>query len=178
MSSMATTVTPTVSHALVAFTMSDVVVAALVAGLVSLITIVAEHSRARGDRLRVQYAEAFRAYAAYREFPYVIRRRCDDSGAERVRISTALQEVQSQLTFFESWIDLESPTVAKEYCALLRAMRSIAGTAMHRAWELRPAHEAEDMNIPDYAGDLGTLQPLEDRFVDAARKRLRWWRIR
>lgn len=99
MGSATSTVVPGIASGLGASLLSSVVVAAIVAGIVSLVTVLMEHERARRDRLREQYAEAFRAYASYREFPYVVRRRTDNGGDERVRISEALREVQERLTF-------------------------------------------------------------------------------
>lgn len=175
MNSATSTVLPDVASGLGSLLLSDVVVAATVAGIVSVVVVLIEQERARRDRLREQYAEAFRAYASYREFPYVVRRRIDDSGAERVRISEALREIQERLTFWQAWMGLESASAAREYRKLIDATRDIAGNAMRRAWELPPVGQDREMNIPDYAEDLKQLTPLEKTYVDAAGTRLSGW---
>jgi len=175
MGSVTSTMIPVAASGLGASLITDVVVAALVAGIVSLVTVLMEHERARRDRLREHYADAFRAYASYREFPYVVRRRTDDGGAERVRISEAFREVQEQLTFWQAWMGLESAHVAREYRKLIDATRDIAGNAIRRAWELSPVMQDEDMNISDYAADLKQLVPMEAAYVEAARRRLSGW---
>lgn len=151
---------------------SDVVVAALVAGAVSFVVMLADHRRAHVDRLRNQYAEAFRAYAAYREFPYVIRRRGSDDSAERSRITEELRHVQEQLTFSLAWMELESPDVSRAYARLVDQMRDVAGNEMRRAWELPPTENGGDMNVANYQEDLKALRDAERTFLAAADKRL------
>lgn len=70
---------------------------------------------------------------------------------------------------------LESASVAHEYRKLIDATRDVAGNAIRRAWELPPATQDNDMNIPDYAEDLKQLAPLEKTYVEAARTRLSGW---
>jgi len=180
MESVTTTVSSGITPGLGVSLLSDVVVAAIVAGIVSLVTVLMAHERARRDRLREQYADAFRAYASYKEFPYVVRRRADGGVGEHVRISEAFRDVQERLTFWQAWMGLESAGVAREYRKLIDATRDIAGNAIRRAWELPPVTQDNDMNIADYAEDLKQLIPLEGAYVDAARKRLggwlpKWW---
>lgn len=151
---------------------SDVVVAAIVAGAVSFLVMLADHRRAHTDRLRNQYAEAFRAYAAYREFPYVIRRRGNDDAVERSRITEELRRVQEQLTFSLAWMELESPDVSRAYVKLVDQMRDIAGNEMRRAWELPYAATSGEMNVADYHEDLKTLKDAERAFLAAADRRL------
>ena len=175
MESVTTAVGSGITSGIGASLLSEVVVAAIVAGIVSLVTVLVAHERARRDRLREQYADAFRAYASYREFPYVVRRRVEDGAGEHVRISEAFRDVQERLTFWQAWMGLESAHVAREYRKLIDATRDIAGNAIRRAWELPPVTQDTDMNIADYAEDLKRLIPLENAYVDAARKRLSGW---
>lgn len=170
------TVIPTISVVQSAGLLDQALVAAVVAGLVTLLITVFDHTRLRQDRLREQYAAAFRAYAAYREFPYVVRRRTDDGPTERIRISEALRDVQERLTFSCAWMTLESQEVARQYNRLVEATRDVAGNAMRRAWELPPITADQQMNIPEYAEDLKQLKALEDEYVAAARRRLGFWR--
>ena len=86
-----------------------------------------EHRRAQEaerTRLRQSFAEAFTAYAAYKEFPYTIRRRrVDQQSDERARLSTELSTIQSKLSYYRAWTQFESPSVGKAYENLLTEMR-------------------------------------------------------
>jgi hypothetical protein len=177
MTDATSTVVPAITVVQSSSLWGDALVAAVVAGLVSLLVTVFDHGRARRDRLREQYADALRAYAAYREFPYVVRRRTDSGPAERVRISEAFREVQEQLTFAQAWMTLESEAVAREYRKLVDITRDVAGNAIRRAWELSPTTEDQQMNIPEYADDLKRLNAHEDAYIEAARRRLGFWAI-
>lgn len=177
MSEITTSVVTTMTQAGYASVWTDVVVAALVAGVMSFVLMIADHRREQRNRLRDQFAEAFRAYAAYREFPYAIRRRASDEPVERSRLADELRHVQEQLTFWMAWMEMESPSVSREYSRLVFDMRDVAGNAMRRAWEFVPTEKGRDMNIPDYADELAMLRDAEKDFIHAARRRLRPWAI-
>jgi hypothetical protein len=90
--------------------LQSTVVAAFVAGAVSLSALWVAGRRARQDRQRQLFAAAFEACIAYREFPYIVRRRRgDDAAAERVRISGELSEVQRRLESYNAMIRVEGP---------------------------------------------------------------------
>src|SRR6266516_2205004 len=72
------------------------IVAAIVAAAVSLTTFALTGRRARLDRQRQLFADAFEAVTEYREYPYIVRRRSGDEPAkERTRISSDLSKVQA-----------------------------------------------------------------------------------
>ena len=89
------------------------VVAAVVAGLVSLTTLAASGRRARIDRQRQLFADAYEAIVAYREFAYIVRRRQDHSAGERSRISSELSAVQARIASLEARVRVELPELAR-----------------------------------------------------------------
>jgi hypothetical protein len=135
-----------------------------------------EHRRAQEaerTRLRQSFAEAFTAYASYKEFPYAIRRRrIDQEADERARLSAELSAIQGKLSYYRAWTQFESPSVGEAYAALLTEMRRIAGGAMRDAWAQPPSQNDQEMNIPIETIDLRALTAEEDKFIKAVAARL------
>jgi hypothetical protein len=128
---------------------------------------------AERTRLRQTFAEAFAAYADYKEFPYAIRRRrADQEAEERARLSSELVAIQSKLSFYRTWTLFESPQVGEAYSGLLSQMRRIAGAAMHEAWEQTPTQNDAEMNISLDQVDLRSLATDEDNYIGAVARRL------
>lgn len=124
-------------------------------------------------RLRQVFAEAFAAYADYKEFPYAVRRRQPDQEAsERARLSAELSVVQSKLSYYRAWTQFESPAVGKAYATLLSEVRRVAGGAVREAWNQPPSQTDQGMNIPVEKIDLRSLGSEEDKFIEAASARL------
>jgi hypothetical protein len=157
------------------------VVAAIIAGAVSLIVLAvtnwANSQRDKDTRRREMYAKAFTAVAAYKEFPYVVRRRRDSDAAvaadERVRISEALRLVQQDLSYYSAWMATESARVAAAYCSLVADTRRVAGQQIHIAWTTPAPKKDEGMNMPDLG--LGQLAAPEATFLAAVADHLSWW---
>ena len=83
---------------------------------------------------------------------------------ERVRISSELRRIQSDLAFYSAWLRTESPHVHRSFYELLGQVRQIAGIAMHEAW-LEPAVEGDsEMNMPDLG--LSALRPYESAYLN------------
>lgn len=155
------------------------IVGAAVAGGASLIVFTANSiiaaSRENRNRKRDVFATAFQACMAYKEFPYVVRRRRPNNSAdERVRISGELRSIQERLSYYTAWMATESPDVARAYQRLVKETRGIAGGKIHEAWKLPPMERDDDMNMPDLG--LGKLEPAEDAYLGAVRNELRFLR--
>jgi leucyl-tRNA synthetase len=128
---------------------------------------------AERTRLRQSFAEAFAAYADYKEFPYAIRRRTGDKPAEeRARLNSELRALQSKLSYYRAWTKFESRQVGEAYASLLQTMRTIAGTAIHEAWNALPSQDDAAMNIPVEQIDLRMLEHEEDKYIAAVTSRL------
>jgi hypothetical protein len=126
-------------------------------------------------RRRDLYAKALAACAAYREFPFAIRRRRpDDPVGERQRLSEAIRAVQQDLSFYAAWIQSESIEVSAAYAALLATTRRIAGGYMQAAWTAQAPTTDAEMNISGI--DYSEIGPLETAYLDAVRQHLTWLR--
>lgn len=140
--------------------------------------------RARLDRQRERFAEAFAAIVAYAEFPYVVRRRRASAPEdERLRISGELRAVQERIAFSTAWLHSESPRVARAYGALVEQLRRVAGAQIAEGWTTPPIKTDEGMNIRSSLG-LEALDPLKLAYLDAVIDHLhtfgwarRWFRI-
>jgi hypothetical protein len=144
--------------------LQSTVVAAFVAGAVSLSALWVAGRRARQDRQRQLFAAAFEACIAYREFPYIVRRRRgDDAAAERVRISGELSEVQRRLESYKAMIRVEAPGVGQAYSALVAETRRIAGPQVSRGWDQPSAETDEDVHVDDV--NVDDLEPFDDAFL-------------
>lgn len=160
------------------------VTVALIGGTVSIVVFALTASVAsvkdRDNRRRDTYARAFQAVAAYKEFPYVVRRRRsgDTSTAadERARISEDLRGVQADLSYFSAWMDTESSRVASTYRKLIAELRRVAGQQIHDAWAEAAVSDDNGMNMPDLG--LGRLEEWEKAFLSAASDHLSFvpWR--
>ncbi|KGN29724.1 hypothetical protein N802_11560 [Knoellia sinensis KCTC 19936] len=153
--------------------LTGAVLAAVIGAIVN--TALARRKSLEEERARVRgvFAEAFEAVAAYKEFPYSIRRRRHDQPeAERVRIAEAMSGVQAKLSYYLAWTTAESAQVGSAYADLVKELRRVAGTACHDAWLAPAATTDADMNIPPTVVDLRGLKPLEDAYVAASREHL------
>lgn len=123
--------------------------------------------RRRAEQARL-YADAYTAVQAYKEFPYVVRRRnADDPAGERLRISESLRTIQQDLAFHAAWVTLHSPAVAQAFDTLVAETRRVAGGLIQHAWT-QPAIDADaDMNIPDIGPQLAGLTDHEEAFLAA-----------
>ena len=147
------------------------VIAAVVAGVVSLTATVAAGRRARLDRQRQVFATAFEACASYKEFPFIVRRRNEGDPGERARITTELTAVQRQLSTSLALMQVEAPKVADKYEALVRQVREVAGGEIRRSWELPSIPADASQSIEDV--DLSRLVSYEKAYLEQVRKHLR-----
>lgn len=123
--------------------------------------------RRRAEQARL-YADAYTAVRAYKEFPYVVRRRnAEDPAGERLRISEALRTIQQDLAFHAAWITLHSPAVAQAFDALVSETRRVAGGLIQQAWTQPGIDVDADMNVPDIGPQLATLADVEEAFLTA-----------
>lgn len=159
------------------------IIAAVVSAVIALLMLWVNGIRQERSRRQQLYADALAAVAAYREFPYVIRRRRaptpaheEVAGEERVRISEALREVQRDISSFSAWMKAEAVTdVSSKYDELVRETRRVAGGYMHEAWKTAPLDDDAGMNIPGI--DYDCLTQYETAYLDAVRAALTFRRI-
>jgi hypothetical protein len=157
----------------VALLLQSGVVAAVVAGVVSLGTTAVEGRKARVDRQRQVFAAAFEACASYKEFPYIVRRRNEGDPSERARIAGELTSVQRQLNNSLAILQIEAPEVAERYEALVHQLRATAGAEIRRSWELPSIPADGSQSIDDI--DLSSLAPYEKAYQEAVREHLKFF---
>lgn len=155
------------------YLLSGAVLAALVTGTFNRALARRKSLEEERARLRSAFAEAFELVLRYKEMPYAIRRRRhDEPGAERVRLSDQMREIQAKLAYFELWIAGESAAVGGAYSNLVANLRLVAGQACKDAWIAGPAERDELMNIGPDVIDLSDLQPYEQEYVQAVQQHL------
>ncbi len=130
--------------------------------------------RDRHNRSREVFSRAFASVQEYKEYPYVIRRRRTASPEEeRIRISSELQRVQSDLAFYSAWLQTESPHVHRKFAELLTQVRTVAGGAMREAWLESVPDDDSAMNMPDLG--YAALKALEDEYLEEVIHHLSLW---
>jgi hypothetical protein len=161
--------------ALTASLLSGAVLAAVIGAIVS-VSLAAYRSYLE-DRARVrdQLASAMRSVNDYKELPYAIRRRrADEPGAERIRLSESMRATQSQLSYFEAWTGAESKRLGQQYGTLVKTLRSVAGAACRDAWLSAAPKKDSDMNIAPDLVDLREVTNAERLFATEINRHLRW----
>jgi hypothetical protein len=141
------------------------VVAAVVAGCVSLVTLWFNHRRDRLERQRQLLADAFAACQDYKEFPFRVRRRAggEKSVDERIRLNNALSDIQAELNGYGARLRVEAPRVAPSYAALVLELRRIAGSEISRAWDAPPSENDAAMHVTDV--DLSGIAGAENAYL-------------
>lgn len=176
-----TTVTPaptqggatTAGNILLTAILSGAVIAAAVSAWVNYFLARRAARLEERSRVRTTLAEAYQAYADYKEFPYAIRRRSEaDPAGERIRLSEEIRQVQSRLSFYLAWTRVEDERVGQTYSELVEHLRKIAGTSMHEAWAEQVRDRDSAMNIDRETVNLDALEPVEKNFLDAATRHI------
>lgn len=146
---------------------------AMLAAVVNIVLTRRKSLEEERNRIRTTCAEAFEVVAAYKEFPYAIRRRRDDEPqAERVRLSDELRHIQARLSYFIAWMRGENAALSAAFDDLVSNLRRIAGTAIHDAWLASPVDSDAAMNFPPGVVDLSGLTLYQDAYIAAVKTHL------
>lgn len=154
---------------------SDLLLGLLVSGalVTALVTVILNRRKSLEDeraRIRATCADAVEVVAAYKEFPYAIRRRQKDRAAEeRIRLADDMRRVQARLSYFTTWMGGEDPLLAAAFDDLVKNLRRVAGKACHDAWLAPPNDSDADMNFAPGVVDLAELAPYEDAYMAAVK---------
>jgi hypothetical protein len=154
--------------------LSTSIVAALITGTINL-TLARRRSRdEERARVRTTFAEAFKAYSEYREFPNaIVRRDTDRAAEERQRLFEALRQLDARLSFYRTWALLEAPAVGAAYDTLLREAHLLVDKAMRVAWSQPIDADDVDMNLDPGLMNPAALGSYEQVFRDAVAAHLR-----
>ncbi len=149
------------------------IVISIVALGVSLATFFLAGRRARLDRQRQVFGDAFEAVMEYREYPYIVRRRsADEQAGERKRISGDLSRVQARLNSYQARLLVEDRYIGERYAALVKKTRQIVGAMIKAAWDNEPVNADAEMHAPPY--DFSELKPLDEAYLRAVAEHLGW----
>ena len=145
----------------------------LLALVVSLATFFLAGRRARLDRQRQVFADAFEVVMEYREYPFMVRRRSPDEPAkERQRLAGELGRVQARLNAFKARLLVEDPHVGRHYAELVKKTRQVAGAMIKAAWDNPPVSVDEEMHAPKY--DFSELDSPDNEYLRAVADHLSW----
>jgi hypothetical protein len=148
-------------------------IVSLLALVVSVSTFFIAGRRARIDKQRQLFADAFEAIATYREYPFIVRRRdAGDGAAERSRISGELSGVQAKLNAYSARLRVEDPYIGARYVELVAATRRVAGALIKEAWETDPI--ASDGEIHNPGWDMSELEKFDQAYLTAVSDHLGW----
>lgn len=149
------------------------IVLSILALVVSVATFFVAGRRARLDRQRQVFSDAFAAVMAYREYPFIVRRRNpDEVSKERQRISADLSELQAKLNGFKAMLRVEDPYVGQRYVELVDATRRIAGALIKEAWNIDPVREDSQLHSPSW--DFSEIDKYDEVYLRAAADHLGW----
>lgn len=136
--------------------------------LLGLITLWVNGDRAERTRRQALNSRALEAVLAYREMPFMIRRRrfeLEERSSERVRLATQFSEVQSELAACQHLVGANGPRwLAAAYEELVDVARATAGEESQSAWAEEPISTDPEMSMPDLLARLGPLNRALDRF--------------
>lgn len=154
-------------------------VAAAVALLGVLLTLIVNGYRANRERRRELFAGGWAAVQSYKEMAFAIRRRSSvDPAGERVRLSDALREIQHDISFHEAMIGRDpSDEVAATYSELVKKTRAVAGGIIKRSWDEPPISADNEMHAPEIATELQALRPYEDAYLDRMASAMKFWLV-
>jgi len=153
-------------------------IAAAIALLGVLFTLIVNGYRSNRARRRELFAHGWATVQSYKEMAFAIRRRsAADPAGERVRLSEALREIQHDVSFHEAMIGRDpADDVASAYLELVKKMREIAGGIIKRSWDEPPITSDREIHAPEIAAELQALRPFEERFLDAFASAMKgWW---
>jgi len=151
-----------------------------------LLTLWINGDRAERQRRRELHARALKATTEYAEMPFAIRRRRhepEQRSAERVRLTARFSDIQAEIAACQALLDADGkPNVARAYADLVQVTRSHMGQAARDAWNAEPIQHDDEVNMPDVAKILSTLEPSRAAYVKAMQdatvgvpERLRRW---
>lgn len=151
------------------------IVAALVSGLVSFLTVAMAGRRDRKERHRQLMADAFATCQAYKEFPFKVRRRRtgEYEAEDHTRISDEISGVHASLAEQVARLKVEAPAVSEFFTDLVAATRRIAGPEVREGWKATPVGPDSGSSIA--LAVLANIGPYESRYLESVKDHLSVW---
>lgn len=124
-----------------------VLITGVIASLVAVVGYLINQASIRNERRSRVYAEALSAVFEYEELPYRIRKRTAEEGSSAA-IAQRISDVFERLSFYQAWMNLESPAVGSAYLDLVRKTQALGGLHRDDAWKTPPASKDTDFHFP------------------------------
>jgi hypothetical protein len=118
--------------------MAAIIAASIAAAVATFGYVITARAKLLEDR-RKTYAEALAAVYAYQELPHRIRRRPDSSPETLRDLGTLISDIQRDLDFHKSLLNLDSPKLGEAYNALVQTSRDQGKKYRDEAWQQPPA---------------------------------------
>lgn len=145
------------------------VIAAVASILVALLAGFFTYAAAKRQVRRDTFSAAVRAAVAWKEMVYRVRRR---GSGDAPRLIEEFHKLQDELAYYEAWVAIESPSMAKSYRRLVKAVKSKTEDLIREAWDapIRPVPgNAIDSDVhPDVSADT-------DAFLEDIRDHMSIW---
>jgi hypothetical protein len=123
------------------------IIAAVVAAFVAVGGyLIAQHS-ARRERKAKFFAEALLAVKDFEELPYRIARRSDDSPQTRERLGFLINDAYVKVSFYQAWLQIDSPIVAGAYLLLSRRAARFGQIQQQHAWASQIITNSKDTDL-------------------------------
>jgi hypothetical protein len=128
----------------------------ILTGLFVILGYLLNQRSSRRERKAEFFADALRAVKEFEELPYRILRRSDSTPQTREHVGTEIDDCFTKLSFYQTWLFLDSPRVGDAYQQL--ASKCYSSGEPHRAdaWSRAPvASDAEAHLADDYVFGAG-----------------------
>jgi hypothetical protein len=131
-------------------TVTLIAIPVVVAALTSVATMWVTRAGDAANQRRKQYAEAVRTLVAWIEFPYRIRRRCDDEAATLHELATIGHDLQERLALYKAWISAEHSGMAVAYATAVKEVSGVVSPALREAWGSPCITTPSGMNLGEW----------------------------
>jgi hypothetical protein len=124
------------------------VVAILTAALAAVVAVggfLLTYHSTRRDRKAKFFAEALLAVKALQEIPYRVAKRPDSSPETRERLGKVIHDTYVTMSFYQSWLRIDSPVVGEAYRLLSTSADRLVSTQGKHAWSSPIIKEDADM---------------------------------
>lgn len=115
-------------------------------------------------RRRENHAAAVRTLIGWRELPYQLRRRVDDSDSEIARLRDLAHTLQRDISYYETLLTSENRHLGRAYAAAAGAIKQDASDHIKDAWTGPPADGPAGQVLDNWGPGApnGKLQVLLD----------------
>jgi hypothetical protein len=166
----------TVLSSVATTTVTLIAIPVFVAALTSVATMWVTRAGDAANQRRKEYAEAVRTLVAWIEFPYRIRRRCDDEAATLHELATIGHDLQERLALHKAWISAEHSGMALAYAKSVKEVSRVVSPALREAWSSPCITTPSAMNLGEW-GPGRECGPIVEEFQALIALRFGWKKV-